>query len=90
MQYDPKVIMEFAERLYSRANSIIISYTIIGIIIGGAGGMVSGSGVVAAIAAVFVGAIGYYMGTEKAFQYKLQAQTALCQIQIEKNTNRGA
>ena len=90
MQYDPKVIMEFAERLYARANSIIISYTIIGIIIGGAGGMVSGKGVVAAIAAVIVGAIGYYMGREKAFQYKLQAQTALCQIQIEKNTNREA
>ncbi len=30
------------------------------------------------------------MGKEKAFDYKLQAQTALCQVQIEVNSKSGA
>jgi hypothetical protein len=32
------------------------------------------------------GILGYYWGKEKAFELKLKAQQALCQLQIEKNT----
>lgn len=42
----------------------------------------------AALGAVVAGLIGYAIGTEKAFQLKLQAQTALCQVKIEENTRK--
>lgn len=84
MQYDPKVIVEFATRLYSRASSIIATYT--GILVGAGAGGAIGHGPGALIGAVVIGAIGYSVGSEKAFQYRLQAQTALCQVQIETNT----
>ena len=36
---------------------------------------------------VLIGAgLGFYLGQQKAFILKLQAQTALCQAQIERNT----
>ena len=87
MEYDEKVIKEFAVRLYSIAEYVIMKYCILGIIIvaapaGGMGG--AGSGI---IGAIIGGAIGYFIGSEKAFGLKLQAQTALCQAQIERNTN---
>ena len=40
--------------------------------------------------AVFGLGIGVAFGLEKAFLLKLQAQTALCQLQIEANTRAGA
>ena len=86
MKYDQKVIEEFAGRLYSRARSIIVTHTFLGVIIGFGGGAFLGRLVFAVIGAVILGIIGHSMGVEKAFKLKLQAQTALCQVQIEKNT----
>lgn len=88
MDYDSKIIVEFANRLYSKANTIIVIYTILGIILGAIAGSAASSGSAAAMAigALILGAIGYSLGSERAFQLKLQAQTALCQVQIEKNT----
>ena len=86
MEYDPKVIVEFASRLYARANSVIATYTILGVLVGAGAGSALGHGAGALIGAVIVGSIGYSMGSEKAFQYKLQAQMALCQVKIEANT----
>ncbi len=87
MKYDANVIVQFAERLYSKANSVIIRHAILGLLIGAAIGYSAGkSTTIAAVAAVGIGIVGYLMGVEKAFQYKLQAQTALCQVQIEVNT----
>jgi hypothetical protein len=92
MNYDPKVIVEFAARLYARANSVILTYTVLGILVGlGAGAaLVHGGGVGAIVGGAILGAVGYSMGSERAFQYKLQAQTALCQVQIETNTRTAA
>ncbi|HEX8379870.1 MAG TPA: hypothetical protein VF619_04895 [Allosphingosinicella sp.] len=86
ISYDPKVIQEFADSLYSRADGIIMTYSAIGALLGLlAGYMVGGSG--GGVLGVLLGlGIGYWMGTQRAFLLKLQAQQALCQVQIERNT----
>jgi hypothetical protein len=88
MEYDAKIIVEFASRLYSKAGNIIAMYTILGLLIGGFAGMSMGRDTGAIIGALIVGAIGYSLGSDRAFQFKLQAQVALCQVQIELNTRR--
>ena len=94
--YDPKVIQSFADELYRIASRVVLmttlKYGLIGAVIGafagvGMGGIQSSSTV---FGAVVIGAIAAFIGKgageEKAFAYKLQAQTALCQVQIESNT----
>ena len=93
--YDAGVIQEFAERLYSQATSIIITSTSLGLIIGavvGAGGAIivkaaNDVGIVAAIGAIVGGLLGFARDKERAFKLKLEAQAALCQVQIEKHTS---
>lgn len=99
-QYDPAVIQAFADKLYSRANGIVATSTVVS---GLAGGVLSGAGmsllahqaqfsagpVIAGIAgAVFCGVLGNISGSARAFALKLQAQSALCQMKIEANTQR--
>ena len=84
--YDPAVIQEFANRLYAKAGGIIRSYTILGVMLLGFAGLATGEPILGAVGAVIGGVVGYSMGKEKAFAHKLQAQTALCQVQIEKNS----
>jgi hypothetical protein len=42
------------------------------------------------IGAVVGGLMGFAIGSQRAFWYKLQAQLALCQMTIEKNTRSAA
>lgn len=97
--YDPNVIREFARKLYSRASLVIVFYTLTGFLIpfflGNMSGSVwrsvsdgSGSGFtwLGFLSGILLGGIGYVLGQSKAFQLKLQAQTALCQVKIEENT----
>ena len=94
VDYDGSVLVEFAARLYSQAKTIVVSYTIggglLGAIIGGGGALALSREYQALMWAIVVGlvcaAIGYSKGREKAFAFRLQAQTALCQAQIEVNT----
>ena len=100
INYDPKIIQEFAKRLYKQAASIVIVYTvlgaILGIIIGGI--IVNGTSlhrdmnplIGILIGAAFFGLFGFSIGRERAFKLKLQAQTALCQVKIEENTRNSA
>jgi sulfite exporter TauE/SafE len=91
--YDPAVIQKCADKLYAKANSIIYTYTAIGAIIGYLGGThLSASyttrttyGIVGAIV---IGLLGFAIGSERAFIFKLQAQVALCQRKIEENTRK--
>ena len=92
INYDANMIYKFAEKLYKKANLVIASYTLLGLILGIVGGMFFGNAngggettikVVAIIAAL----IGFEVGRGKAFLLKLQAQTALCQVKIEQNTS---
>jgi hypothetical protein len=42
------------------------------------------------ISAIVGGVIGYFRGRRNAFKLRLQAQVALCQVQIERNTRVGS
>jgi hypothetical protein len=90
VSYDPNVITMFAQRLYARAAIVIALHTVIGVVLGGvAGKFAYGTGSMLILAAVG-GVLGFLLGSQRAFLLKLQAQTALCQIQIEQNTRGGA
>ena len=88
--YDSKVIYDFAGRLYKKASTIIMLYTFIGASLGFLGGhLISDKGNLPALVCLIIfGAIGYSLGSEKACQLKLQAQTALCHAKIEENTRQ--
>jgi uncharacterized membrane protein HdeD (DUF308 family) len=96
VDYDESVIQQFAERLYKRASTIVLTYAFLGLLLG-AGGAIPvvamfgshGSNSVNVLYVVLglIGfAIGWALGTERAFALRLMAQTALCQAQIERNT----
>ena len=93
-RFDAAIIEEFARRLLSQARTAIVVYTIIGLLMGGAAGYyfgaerieAAGSGVVGLACALIGAGIGYAIGMEKAFRYRLEAHTALCQVSIERNT----
>jgi uncharacterized membrane protein YfcA len=85
-EYDAKVIYDFAGRLYSKAGTIMAIYAMAGALLGFFLGYAARGGGSAVLGAVVLGGIGFYLGNEKAFQLKLQAQTALCQVKIEENT----
>src|SRR5437773_442111 len=101
-QYDEQVLQTYADRLYRQATWIVIKYAIVGIGLGvliGYAPMVTwywrqisqsppdttGAMVVCAL---LLGLIFSFIGDSRAFEYKLRAQTALCQMQIERNTRR--
>ena len=97
IEYDPNIIQEFAQRLYKKAATIIVAYTIAGILVGAIicallFGLVRWSEITpstgAIFGAVFGGIFGYARGSENAFKLKLDAQLALCQVQIEFNTQK--
>lgn len=94
--YDPTLIQEFAERFYKRARSVVVSYGVLGFLLGGIGGFAFGiavsgprasNGMTVAVVLGVVGlVVGVVAGIEKAFWLKLEAQRALCQLQTEINT----
>ena len=89
--YDPKVIQNFADLLYAQANTIIALCTLVALSLGSAGGyMLPLKGdiqlVATGVGAVLFGVVGYILGQGIAFRFKLQAQIALCQVQIEQNS----
>lgn len=86
VSYDPSVINKFAQKLYDRASFTTIAYVIFGATIGAVFGKYSFEVAGMYVGAVFAGVTGYFIGSQRAFSLKLQAQTALCQVQIEHNT----
>lgn len=93
-KYDAQVIVTFADDLYRQAGSIAATYAVLGVLIGLVLGAVVGNSVVpdggaligAALGALLLGALAFKIGQQRAFALRLQAQVALCQVQIEANT----
>jgi hypothetical protein len=90
ISYDPNVIQEFADKLYSRADAIVVGWTAVGALGGFVVGSMMGGGGMRLFLLFLGGAIGYAAGMQRAFLLKLQAQQALCQVQIERNTRADA
>jgi hypothetical protein len=96
VQYDERVIDEFAQELYTRARWMAWTkgfvYAVAGAVAGGA--LVAphsniGMGEVLMAALIAGGAawkVGYGVGRLAGDKLRLEAQTALCQAQIERNT----
>lgn len=85
VQYEEKIIQEFAQNLYASASRITVALTFLGCIIGAVicayiNKQLAGAGL------VFGALTGFIYGRSKGFEYKLKAQLALCQLQIEKNS----
>lgn len=96
--YEPRIIYQFADRLYRKANSIVAQYCLLGLGIGALadfvlavvlstrGNKTPPSGFTLLLLVVVSSVGGYFVGKEKAFAIKLQAQTALVMVKIEENT----
>lgn len=97
--YDPKIIEQFAEKLYRKASAFVAGSVVIGASLGVAFGAVPLTSLGAAwpipsylgfatllLGGLLGGLIGYVIGDTRSFGYRLQAQSALCQLQSERNT----
>lgn len=91
--YDPNIIHKHAKNLYRRANMTLILYGICGALIGyglvelaAEELMIKLETIKKAMMAVLTALLGIYIGRVRSFELLLQAQTALCQVQIELNT----
>jgi outer membrane biosynthesis protein TonB len=98
--YDPKIIERFAEQLLRKADTVRVGCAVGGGIFGVFVGAVpltplrSVWGVPASfgVATIIVGAllgilIGYVVGEGRAFRYRVQAQSAIFQLEIERRVS---
>lgn len=99
VSYDASVIESFAEALYAQAKSVVIRYSVTFAAVGFVAGFVpmaissrdmNAAPVVGGLVACVGLLIGISYGRTKAFALRLQAQQALCQVQVEKNTRTAA
>lgn len=93
--YDVALIQGLANRLYSQSRIVIVKYTVIGAVLFSlifyiAASMEHNFGL-APTRSLGVGlligvVLGFMLGQRKSYQFKMEAQLALCQVQIERNT----
>jgi|SRR5579862_7302976 len=98
--YDPRILQQFADLLYTKARAVVINYSVLGLLVGGGVGLgiklafhaSRDTQMVGTIAWIGLAAIGLYggytSGQMKAFALRLDAQRTLCQLQIEENTRK--
>jgi hypothetical protein len=99
VDYDPQVIEKFAASLYRKAMSSQKGSVAVGVLLGAIFGGIPLTSLGASwpiphsfgFATMFAGAIvggviGFVIGDARSFGYKLQAQAALCQVEIQRNT----
>jgi hypothetical protein len=98
MNYDPKIMIEFATARYKEAESVVFWYSTVGIFLGlllGAPFAIIGQNlggeqtvsltIFAMLLPVIGGVLGFALSRERAFQLRLEAQRTLCAVQIEQN-----
>lgn len=101
--FDPRIIEAFAERLYQKASSFLYGSVVCGVVVGMSFGAVPLTSLGAAwpipstfgfatmlLGGILGGVIGYVVGDTRAFGYKLQAQSSLCQLELERNSAEAA
>jgi F0F1-type ATP synthase assembly protein I len=91
--YDPSLLRTLAEQLNAQARTAVVVGIIAGVVTGGLFGFAASLIFMTShsllIPGSVVGAvIGIFAGRRKAQALKLQAQMALCQIQIEENSRQ--
>lgn len=93
--YEPKLLVEAAERLYSEARLIALSYALRGLLVCGFGGFITTLFLRNAetertlLVSAGVGAvIGLVFGSGKGFALRLEAQKVLCLLQTEINSRK--
>lgn len=93
--YEAEVLEEFAERMYSKAAGATVHYAFLGIVIGLAVAWILGllqlsKGTVGSTVWLVCGSVGaiggVFVGIDRAFWWKLEAQRVLVLKQIEANT----
>lgn len=104
-EYNPTVLQEYADKLYSQSTWLAIKYgfvfavfTFVAAVMGLAALQASQIGrarfddvlTYAAFFAVAGYVVGYLVGRQKGFMLRLEAQRTLCQMQIEANTRTKA
>ncbi len=89
--YDPNIIHKYAQKLYERARVIVILYGVFGallglILAGAVWQTLQTSDLLNGLCVLLFGALGALIGRKRSFELLLEAQAALCQVQIELNT----
>jgi hypothetical protein len=98
--YDPKIIERFAEQLLRKADTVRVGCAvgggIFGVFVGAVPltplrsvwGVPAGFGVATIIVGALLGIlIGYVVGEGRAFRYRVQAQSAIFQLEIERRVS---
>jgi hypothetical protein len=101
-KYDAAILQQYADDLYAQARSVIATTAFIyGLVAFGVAFLLSNSATFfrsnadftilpAAVVGLIGAAVGVAAGRRKAFKLKLEAQTLLCQRQVELNTRAAA
>jgi hypothetical protein len=98
--YDPKIIERFAEQLLRKADTVRVGCAvgggIFGVFVGAVPltplssvwGVPAGFGVATIIVGALIGIlVGYVIGEGRAFRYRVQAQSAIFQLEIERRVS---
>ena len=90
--YDPTFVKEFSASLYAQAKTIVPAHFFIGMFVGMfLFGILSVQLIqtldflIVSLGVLIGGVLGYGSGRYRAYELKLQAQLALCQIKIEEH-----
>ncbi|MCB9763600.1 MAG: hypothetical protein H6739_27780 [Alphaproteobacteria bacterium] len=96
LQYDPATLTRTVEQLNAEARVLERTYALMGVFFGCLGAAVTARLVApelllaaALIGALMGGPLAYSMARSRAFTMRVQAQTLLVQMQIERNTRGG-
>jgi hypothetical protein len=100
--YDPKIIERFADQLLRKADSVRVGAAVVGGVLGVILGAIPLTpahaiwpipqtyGVATTLLGALVGIlIGWVIGEGRAFRYRVQAQTAIFQLEIERRVKEG-
>lgn len=90
-EYDPRIIQRHASKLYAKASAVVAGSAVVGGFAGDAWPVPSAFGFATLLFGGVAGTlVGYVIGDARSFGYRLQAQSALCQVQLERNLAQAA